>query len=104
MRHMDKILKKTKSEALVASKHPTQSPSSEGVNVAVATNPTNTSNNSYSILLTREELASRWQYHVETLKKWEVAGKLPFLQLGNQIRYRLSVIEEIEKNSEVHAL
>jgi hypothetical protein len=102
-----------------ATKPSTISPSSEGVYVADATYQNNKvkstkksseccysdrSNNmdsAYSILLTREELAARWKYCVETLKRWEKAGKLPFIQLGKEIRYRLSVIMAIEENSEV---
>lgn len=95
------------------------SPSSEGVYVADATyqnNMVKSTENSveccyseenniepsgHHILLTREELAARWKYCVETLKRWEKAGKLPFLVLGKEIRYRLSAIVEIEANSEV---
>lgn len=94
------------------------SPSSEGVYVADATyhnkvkstlksddccysDKENNIDGPYNILLTREELAARWKYCVETLKRWEKAGKLPFIQLGKEIRYRLSVIMAIEANSEV---
>ncbi len=52
-------------------------------------------------LISREELANRWSFCVETLKRWEKAGKLPFLKLGKQIRYRLSTVEQIENGSEV---
>jgi hypothetical protein len=52
-------------------------------------------------LLSREELGDRWGLCIETLKRWEKSGKLPFLRLGKQIRYRLSVIEGIEFGSEV---
>jgi len=52
-------------------------------------------------LLTREHLSSRWSYCIETLKRWEKDGKLPFMKLGKEIRYRLSVIEDIENRAEV---
>ena len=95
------------------------SPSSEGVYVANAIYNNNSlkakkiskfsccldnynnTESTFNILLTREELSARWKYCVETLKRWEKAGKLPFLVLGKEIRYRLSVIMHIEANSEV---
>lgn len=52
-------------------------------------------------LLSRGELGDRWGLCIETLKRWEKSGKLPFLRLGKQVRYRLSVIEGIEFGSEV---
>ena len=52
-------------------------------------------------LLTRAQLSARWNYCIETLKRWEKAGNLPFLKLGKEVRYRQSVIEGIEKQSEV---
>ena len=52
-------------------------------------------------LLSREELGDRWGLCIETLKRWEKSGKLPFLRIGKQVRYRLSVIQEIEFGSEV---
>ena len=52
-------------------------------------------------LLSREELGDRWGLCIETLKRWEKSGKLPFLRIGKQVRYRLSVIQDIEFGSEV---
>lgn len=52
-------------------------------------------------LLSREELGDRWGLCVETLKRWEKSGKLPFLKIGKQVRYRLSAIQDIEFGSEV---
>jgi len=57
--------------------------------------------NPEAILLTREELAGRWKYCTETLKRWEKSGRIPFIKLGKEIRYRLSSIQEIELRSEV---
>jgi hypothetical protein len=57
--------------------------------------------NPESVLLTREELAGRWKYCTETLKRWEKSGRIPFIKLGKEIRYRLSSIQEIELRSEV---
>ena len=52
-------------------------------------------------LLTRRHLASRWAVSKETLQRHERAGKLPFLKLGRDVRYRLSDIEQIEVQAEV---
>ena len=52
-------------------------------------------------LITRRELSSRWAISIETLKRRERAGTLPFLKLGAVVRYRLTDIEEIERQAEV---
>ena len=52
-------------------------------------------------LLSRRELADRWSMSVETLKRRERCGILPFLKLGRGVRYRLSDIEQIEAEAEV---
>jgi len=62
---------------------------------------TNKNDNTSSQLLTRGELSRRWNLSVETLKRWEKAGKLPFFKLGKEIRYRLEAVEQIENDSEV---
>ena len=58
-------------------------------------------NNTSSQLLTRGDLSRRWNLSVETLKRWERAGKLPFFKLGKEIRYRLEAVEQIESELEV---
>lgn len=50
---------------------------------------------------TRRTLAARWQCSIETLKRREKAGHLPFLKLGKSVRYRADVIERIEAQAEV---
>ena len=52
-------------------------------------------------MLSRRALADRWQFSVETLKRRERAGLLPFLTLGRSVRYRLSDIERLEAEAEV---
>jgi hypothetical protein len=52
-------------------------------------------------LLTRGELSRRWNLSIETLKRWEKSGKLPFIKLGKEVRYRITVVEQIENISEV---
>lgn len=52
-------------------------------------------------LLTRGELSRRWNLSVETLKRWEKSGKLSFFKLGKEVRYRITVVEQIENTSEV---
>jgi hypothetical protein len=51
--------------------------------------------------LTRKGLADRWQLSVETLKRRERCGILPFLKLGRGVRYRLEEIERLEADAEV---
>jgi hypothetical protein len=52
-------------------------------------------------LVTRKGLSDRWQLSVESLKRRERAGLLPFLKLGRGVRYRLSDIERIEADASV---
>jgi hypothetical protein len=63
----------------------------------------NSHNNSVQ-LVTRRALAGRWQVSIETLKRRERAGLLPFLKLGRGVRYRLSHIERIEADADVRQL
>ena len=51
-------------------------------------------------LLTRKGLADRWQLSIETLKRRERCGVLPFLKLGRGVRYRLAVVEQLEAEAE----
>jgi hypothetical protein len=55
-------------------------------------------------LVTRRELSGRWKLSVETLKRRERCGVLPFLKLGRGVRYRLSDIEQLEAGAEVRQL
>jgi hypothetical protein len=52
-------------------------------------------------LLTRKELSDRWHLSIETLKRRERCGLLPFLKLGRGVRYRLADIERLEAEAEV---
>ena len=52
------------------------------------------------ILLSRKTLATRWAVHPETIKRIEKRGKLNALQLGGQVRYRLSEVIQHEAQSE----
>jgi hypothetical protein len=54
-------------------------------------------------LLTRRLLADRWSMSVETLKRREKAGILPFMRLGRGVRYRLSDVEALEADAEVRS-
>jgi hypothetical protein len=49
-------------------------------------------------LLTEKELAARWGYSPNTLRKWRVEGRGPdFIKLiGRGIRYDLDVIKALE--------
>ncbi len=53
------------------------------------------------IMLSRRQLADRWNQSLPTLKRREKAGILPFLKLGRDVRYRLADIERIEQEAEV---
>ena len=52
-------------------------------------------------LLTRKGLSDRWQLSIETLKRRERCGVLPFLKLGRGVRYRLADVERLEADAEV---
>lgn len=47
-------------------------------------------------LLTRRDLAVRWQCSVETIKRREACGIVQPLRLGRTVRYREADIERIE--------
>ena len=50
-------------------------------------------------LLSRRELANRWGVTIETLRRREKAGKLPFLKMGRRVKYLPEDIERIERSS-----
>jgi len=50
-------------------------------------------------LLSRSDLANRWGVTIETLRRRESAGKLPFFKMGRRIKYLLEDIERIERGS-----
>ena len=52
-------------------------------------------------LVTRRELSDRWKLSIETLKRRERCGILPFLKLGRCVRYRLVDVEQLEAGAEV---
>jgi hypothetical protein len=54
-------------------------------------------------LLTRKGLSDRWQLSIETLKRRERCGLLPFLKLGKGIRYRIADVEALEQSAEVRS-
>jgi len=55
-------------------------------------------------LLTRRQLADRWQLSTETLKRRERCGVLSPLKLGRGVRYRLADVERIEADAEVRLI
>jgi hypothetical protein len=55
-------------------------------------------------LVTRRELSDRWKLSVETLKRRERCGILPFLKLGRGVRYRLADVEQLEAGAQVKAI
>ena len=70
---------------------------------AASTSPPHTmkKQNAERHLISRRQLASRWEVSTETLKRREKAGTLPLLKLGTRVRYRLTDIEQIEQQAEV---
>jgi len=64
-------------------------------------NPNSSTITTAARLLTRKELSGRWQFSVETLKRRERAGLLPFLKLGRSVRYRLADIERLEAEATI---
>jgi len=49
--------------------------------------------------LTRKELAARFGVHVETIKRWERAGRLEPIHYGPRtIRYPMSYVEALERD------
>ena len=50
-------------------------------------------------LLSRRELANRWGVTIETLRRREKAGKLPFFKMGRRVKYLREDIERIERSS-----
>lgn len=63
--------------------------------------PNITMKNPIQTMLSRRCLSGRWHLSVETLKRREKEGVLPFLKLGRGVRYRLTDIERIEQQAEV---
>jgi hypothetical protein len=52
-------------------------------------------------LLTRKQLAKRWRYPTETVKRRERAGILQSLHFnGRNVRYRLEDVEKLEREAE----
>ena len=57
-------------------------------------------NTSLSPLISRKGLSTRWGVHTETIKRMEKRGLIRGLQLGGQVRYRLSEVIQHEAQSE----
>ena len=55
-------------------------------------------------MISRRNVAERWSYSIETVKRLEKSGKLPVFKINGQARYRLADIEFIEKQAEVNTL
>ena len=55
-------------------------------------------------ILTPCELANRWKMQSKTLSQWRWSGRGPiYIKMGGNIRYRLSDIEEFEKQKVRHS-
>jgi len=55
-------------------------------------------------MLTRKDLAARWNVCTETIKRREKVGALPFVAMGPRLkRYRLSDVLRLEAQMHVEA-
>lgn len=64
---------------------------------------TETASHHNEVYFTRRELAARQKVSIETLKRWEKAGLLPFYKLGKEVRYHRDDVLRIEKSARVGA-
>lgn len=73
------------------------------VGIYMQTRETRTQNNNSNELglLSRRQLANRWQVSKETIKRREKDGTLPVLKLGRDARYRLTDVLRLEREAEV---
>ncbi len=58
-------------------------------------------NSNELVLLSRKQLATRWQVSKETIKRREKDGTLKVLKLGRDARYRISDVLRLEQEAEV---
>jgi excisionase family DNA binding protein len=50
-----------------------------------------------TLFISRKQLAERWGLTTTTLKRREKDGRIPFIKLGREVRYKLKDIERIEE-------
>jgi len=51
--------------------------------------------------LTPAELASRWRWHPESIRRWARLGKLPIIKISRRTLIPLSAIEAIERDGSI---
>jgi excisionase family DNA binding protein len=63
----------------------------------------NTENNhsDYEAFLTPAELARRWRWHPESIRRWTRLGKLPIVKIGRRTLIPLSAIEALEADGQI---
>jgi Helix-turn-helix domain len=54
-------------------------------------------------LLTPAELARRWRWHPESIRRWTRLGKLPVIKVSRRTLIPLSAIEKIEADGFIAA-
>jgi hypothetical protein len=54
-------------------------------------------------MITRRDVAERWSYSIETIKRLERAGTLPVFKVRGEERFGIADIELIEKQALVHS-
>lgn len=52
-------------------------------------------------LMGEEEVAQRYGVSPHTVRRWRREGRIRFLKLGRQVRFRPEDLEEFERSSEV---
>jgi Helix-turn-helix domain len=53
--------------------------------------------------LTPTELAHRWRWHPESIRRWTRLGKLPLVKISRRTLIPLSAIEAIERDGSIDA-
>ena len=55
----------------------------------------------YEAFLTPAELARRWRWHPESIRRWTRLGKLPIVKIGRRTLIPFSAVEAIEADGRI---
>jgi len=53
------------------------------------------------IFLTPAELAQRWRWHPESIRRWTRLGRLPIVKVSRRILIPLAAVEAIEADGRI---
>jgi len=56
----------------------------------------------HDAFLTPTELARRWRWHPESVRRWTRLGKLPIVKVGRRTLIPLSAVEGIETDGRIN--